>query len=46
MFTRAMHSLSFPAATRVALRGDFEGVRRLLDVGGGLKVGRATTPHP
>jgi hypothetical protein len=35
MFTRAMHSLSFPAATGVALHGDFGGVQRLLDVGGG-----------
>ena len=34
-FTRAMHSLSMPAAMAVARRGDFDGVRRLLDVGGG-----------
>jgi hypothetical protein len=34
-FTHAMHGLSFPAAMGVALRGDFSGVRRLLDVGGG-----------
>lgn len=34
-FTRAMHSHSFPAAMGVARHGDFTGVRRLLDVGGG-----------
>ncbi len=34
-FTRAMHSHSYPAATGVARHGDFTGVRRLLDVGGG-----------
>lgn len=34
-FTAAMHSHSFPAATGVARRGDFRGVNRLLDVGGG-----------
>ncbi|MGH2354152.1 MAG: methyltransferase [Chloroflexota bacterium] len=33
--TRAMHSHSFPAAVGLARRGDFSGVRRLLDVGGG-----------
>jgi len=34
-FTRAMHSHSFAAATGMARNGDFSGVRRLLDVGGG-----------
>jgi hypothetical protein len=33
--TATMHSLSFPAAVGVARHGDFRGVRRLLDVGGG-----------
>ena len=33
--TSAMHSQSFPAAFGVARRGDFAGVRRLLDVAGG-----------
>ena len=33
--TSAMHSHSFPAAFGVARRGDFAGVRRLLDVAGG-----------
>lgn len=33
--TAAMHSHSFPAATGVARWGDFTGVSRLLDVGGG-----------
>jgi 2-polyprenyl-3-methyl-5-hydroxy-6-metoxy-1,4-benzoquinol methylase len=32
---RFMHSHSLPAATGVALHGDFHGVTRLLDVGGG-----------
>jgi O-methyltransferase domain/Dimerisation domain len=35
LFTRAMHSHSFPAAMGVARRGNFTGVRRLLDVAGG-----------
>lgn len=35
VFTSAMHSHSFPAATGVARWGDFEGVKKLLDVGGG-----------
>ena len=35
LFTRAMHSHSFPAAVGAARHGDFTGVRRLLDVGGG-----------
>lgn len=33
--TRLMHSHSFPAAFGVARRGNFEGIQRLLDVGGG-----------
>lgn len=33
--TRLMHAHSFPAARGVARWGDFAGVRRLLDVGGG-----------
>jgi hypothetical protein len=33
--TRAMRSESLPSAMGVALRGDFTGVKRLLDVGGG-----------
>lgn len=33
--TAAMHSHSFPAAMGVARRGDFSGVTRMLDVGGG-----------
>jgi hypothetical protein len=35
VFTRAMHSHSFPAATGLAEQGDFSGVKRLLDVAGG-----------
>jgi predicted O-methyltransferase YrrM len=35
LFTAAMHSHSMPAAVGAARRGDFVGVRRLLDVGGG-----------
>jgi len=35
VFTSAMHSHSFPAAMGMARRGDFTGVRRLLDVAGG-----------
>jgi len=35
LITQAMRSESLPSATGVALRGDFAGVRRLLDVGGG-----------
>jgi len=35
LFTAAMHSHSFAAATGVALHGDFSGVTRVLDVGGG-----------
>jgi predicted O-methyltransferase YrrM len=35
MFTQAMHSHSFPAAMGVVRRGNFEGVKRLLDAGGG-----------
>ena len=34
-FTRMMHSHALPAAMGVAHRGDFTGVRWLLDVGGG-----------
>jgi hypothetical protein len=34
-WTRAMHSLSFPAAMGLALRGEFVGARRMLDIGGG-----------
>ena len=34
-FTAAMHSHSFPAATAIARDGDFAGVSRILDVGGG-----------
>jgi hypothetical protein len=34
-FVRAMHNVSFPTALGVAHRGDFTGVTRLLDVGGG-----------
>lgn len=34
-FTAAMHSHSFPAAMGVARWGDFDGVSRILDVGGG-----------
>lgn len=34
-FTDAMHSHSFSAALGVARNGDFRGVKRLLDVGGG-----------
>ena len=34
-FTQTMHSHSFPAAMGVALRGEFSGVDRLLDVAGG-----------
>ncbi len=34
-FTAAMHSHSMAAATGVARHGDFSGVRRMLDVGGG-----------
>jgi hypothetical protein len=33
--TAAMHSISFPAAMGMASRGDFNGVERLLDIGGG-----------
>jgi len=35
MFTAAIHAASFPAAMGVAIHGDFAGVTRLLDVGGG-----------
>ena len=35
ILTAGMHSHSFPAAMGVARRGDFSGVRRLLDVAGG-----------
>jgi hypothetical protein len=35
VFTRAMHSHSFPAAMGAALRADFSGVTNLLDVAGG-----------
>lgn len=35
VFTAAMHSHSFAAATGVALNGHFSGVTRMLDVGGG-----------
>jgi hypothetical protein len=35
VFTRAMRSHSFPAAMGLAERGDFSGVKRLLDVAGG-----------
>lgn len=35
VFTRAMHSHSFPAAMGMALRADFSGVTNLLDVAGG-----------
>jgi hypothetical protein len=35
LFTRAMQSQSFPGAMGVAQRGNFTGVQRLLDVGGG-----------
>ena len=35
VFTAAMHSHSFPAALGAARNGDFRGVKRLLDVGGG-----------
>lgn len=34
-FTRAMHSKGLPGAISVARRGNFDGVNRLLDVGGG-----------
>ena len=34
-FTAAMHSHSFAAASGVARRGDFSGLARMLDVGGG-----------
>jgi hypothetical protein len=34
-FTAAMHSHSLPAVLGAARRGDFEGIHRLLDVGGG-----------
>jgi predicted O-methyltransferase YrrM len=33
--TAAMHSHSFPAAAGLANNGDFKGVRKLLDIGGG-----------
>ncbi|MBU7013522.1 MAG: class I SAM-dependent methyltransferase [Theionarchaea archaeon] len=35
LFTRAMHSRSFPAAIDVARWGDFTNASRLLDIGGG-----------
>ena len=35
MFTAAMHSHSLPTAMGVAKWGDFTGVKRLLDIGGG-----------
>ena len=35
LFTRAMHSHSFPAAMGTARHGDFTGVYRLLDIAGG-----------
>jgi hypothetical protein len=35
LITQAMRSESLPSATGVALRGDFTGVKHLLDVGGG-----------
>lgn len=35
VFTRAMHSHSFPAAMGLAEQFDFSGVKRLLDVAGG-----------
>jgi hypothetical protein len=35
LITRAMRSESLPSAMGLALRGDFAGVERLLDVGGG-----------
>lgn len=35
VFTQAMHSHTFPAAMGIARRGNFEGVKKLIDVGGG-----------
>jgi hypothetical protein len=35
VLTRAMHGHSFPSAMGMAIRGDFTGVTRLLDAGGG-----------
>jgi O-methyltransferase/methyltransferase family protein len=34
-FTHAMHCQSLPLAMGVALKGDFHGIKRVLDVGGG-----------
>jgi hypothetical protein len=43
-FTPAMHSLSFPAAMALAQRDEFDGVRRLLDVGGDRRA--TASPWP
>jgi hypothetical protein len=35
LFTEAMQSISFPASMGIALRGNFDGVQKMLDVAGG-----------
>lgn len=45
LLTQAMHSHSFPAAVNVARWGNFEGVQRLLDIGGGSGCFCITLAH-